>query len=91
MSKEALQTNIIIIIIIMSSSSSNNNNNNNETKLFWSKIWQRKEHNRKAEWIQNIEKGLQGHKKALIWKSSEFAQSNTEKISNWETLYWDGM
>ena len=31
-----------------------------EAKLFWSKIWERRDHNRTAEWINNMEKYLQG-------------------------------
>ena len=46
----------------------------NETKLFSSKTWQWKEHNSKAEWINNMEKELHelegGH---------EIAHSNTQK------------
>ena len=30
-----------------------------EAKQFWSKIWERIEHNRKAEWINNMGKELQ--------------------------------
>ena len=33
-----------------------------ETKQFWSKICKRREHNRKAEWISNMEKELEGPK-----------------------------
>ena len=32
-----------------------------EAKLFLSKIWERGDNNRKAEWINNVEKQLQGH------------------------------
>ena len=31
-----------------------------ETKQFWGKIWQRREHNRKTEWISNMGKELEG-------------------------------
>ena len=31
-----------------------------EAKQFWSKIWGQKEHNRKANWINNMKKELQG-------------------------------
>ena len=33
-----------------------------ETKRSWKKIWQPKEHNRQAEWINNVTKELEGHK-----------------------------
>ena len=33
-----------------------------ETKQFWSKIWEQKENNRKAEEINNMKKELQGVK-----------------------------
>ena len=31
-----------------------------EAELFWKEIWQPKEHNRKAEWLNNMSKELQG-------------------------------
>ena len=31
-----------------------------ETKEFWSKIGEQREHNRKANWISNLEKELEG-------------------------------
>ena len=31
-----------------------------ETKLLWSKIWKKREHNRMAKWISNTKKELQG-------------------------------
>ena len=33
-----------------------------EAKQFWSKIWEQKEHNRRAKVINNIEKELRGFK-----------------------------
>ena len=30
-----------------------------ETEQFWSKLWQPREHNKKAEWINNIAKELE--------------------------------
>ena len=36
------------------------NNIANETKRFWTKIWQPREHNEKAEWINNMTKELEG-------------------------------
>ena len=31
-------------------------------KQFWNKIWERREHNRRAEWISNMGKELEGLK-----------------------------
>ena len=31
-----------------------------EIEQFWTKIWQPREHNKKAEWISNIKKELEG-------------------------------
>ena len=31
-----------------------------KAEQFWSKIWQRREHNKKAEWISNMAKELEG-------------------------------
>ena len=41
-------------------SKTNQQQDDKETKQFSSKIWERREHNRKAEWISNMEKELQG-------------------------------
>ena len=38
---------------------------NEETKQFWYKIWEWREHNRKAEWISNIGKELEGLEETL--------------------------
>ena len=34
--------------------------NATEAKQFWSKIWEQKEYNRKAEWINHMDKELEG-------------------------------
>ena len=49
----------------------------NAAKLFWCKEWQRKENNGKAEWINNMEKEVQGLEDGP--DELGFAQSNTEK------------
>ena len=56
-----------------------------EAKQFWSKIWEWKEHNRMAKWINNMEK-----KVTRLWRrpsgnnTSGIAQSNNKKIPNWK-------
>ena len=37
-----------------------------ETERFWTKIWQSKKHNEKAEWINNITRGLEEGPKVEI-------------------------
>ena len=36
-----------------------------ETQRFWTKIWQPKKHNKKAEWINNITRELEGLEEGL--------------------------
>ena len=38
-----------------------------EARRFWSKIWKRKDHNKKAEWINNMETELQMLEESLKW------------------------
>ena len=42
---------------------SNQQTDAKEANLFWNKIWDRRNHNRKLEWIINMEKDLQGLEK----------------------------
>ena len=49
--------------------------NARETKQFRSKIWERRDHNRKTEWINKIEKELQGLVKGKNTRA--FPESNT--------------
>ena len=57
-----------------------------EAKQFWSKIWERREHNRRVEWINNMEKELQGLEKghnAKIYLNS--LRATFKKVPNWKT------
>ena len=48
-----------------------------ETIQFWSKIWQRREHNRKPEWISNIGKELKRTQRRTEGENTHrFTQSN---------------
>ena len=52
-----------------------NNRMQKKQKEFWSKIWEQKKHNRKAEWINKVKKNNKDSKKALrksyTWNLSE--------------------
>ena len=54
------------------------------SKLFWRKIWQWKEHNRKAKWINTIEKNHKDSKKPLRW---EYTCNRSEQHRK---KYWIG-
>ena len=56
-----------------------------KTKQFWSKISELREHKRKAEWINNIEKWLQGLKKGP--KSKIFLDSQRPTLK--KVTYWN--
>ena len=63
-----------------------------ETEQFWTKIWQPKEHNEKAEWISNMTrelKGLEEGPKAEI--HIELLKKTLKKISNWKTPGHNGI
>ena len=63
-----------------------------ETEQFWTKIWQPREHNEKAEWINNITKELErGQRWPKSGNKHRFTQNNTKKISNWKTPGHDGI
>ena len=62
-----------------------------ETKQFWGKIWQPREHNRKAKWINNLGKELERLKegpKAKIFIDSLWVtlKKNTKLENSW--LWW---
>ena len=67
------------------------NTDTNEVKLFWSKIWEWKEHNRKAKWINNMEKELHGLEEGLVDNTPGIAQNNTQKVPNSKALGHDGI
>ena len=63
-----------------------------ETKQFWSKIWEQKERNRKAEWMNNMGKELQWPKeipKTNIQLNS--LRATLKKVTNWKTLGHDSI
>ena len=63
-----------------------------ETQRFWTKIWQPKKHNEKAEWINNITRELEELKegpKAEI--HTDLLKTTLKNISNWKTLGHDGI
>ncbi len=45
-----------------------------ETEKFWTKIWQPKKHNQRAEWVNNITRELAG-----LEERPKFAQNDTKK------------
>ena len=56
-----------------------------EAKQFWNKIWKQKENGRKAEWINNMEKALQGpeeNSKAEI--HLHLFKATLKKVPNWK-------
>ena len=62
-----------------------------ETKLFWSKIWERKEHNRKVEWINCIEKELEGVEKGPeTILHLESLREILKTVMNWKVPGHDG-
>ena len=66
--------------------------NAKETERFWTKIWQPKQHNEKAEWISHITKELEQLKegpKAEI--HTDLLKTTLKKVSNWKTPGHDGI
>ena len=60
--------------------------NDKETKQFWSKIWQRREHNRKTEWISNMGKKVRRTRRRTESENTHrLTPSNTQKMPNWKT------
>ena len=55
----------------------------NETKQFWSKLRERKEHNREAEWISNMIKELEKLKERLKVKiNHDSLRATLKKVPN---------
>ena len=58
-----------------------------ERKQFWSQVREQKEHNRKAEWINNMKNKLQrleeGPAWAYTWNLSEQHSKTTEQENIW--------
>ena len=60
-----------------------------EAKQFWGKIWGRKEYNRKAEWMNNMKKELQGLEESpemIIHLESLRATLKIYRIRNLRTM-----
>ena len=66
--------------------------NGKETERFWTKIWQPKQHNEKAEWINHITRELEQLEegpKAEI--HTDLLKTTLKKASNWKTPGHDGI
>ena len=62
--------------------------NAKETERFWTKIWQqqKKTHNEKAEWINNMTRDLEGLEEDLKAEIHiDLLKTTLKKISNWKT------
>ena len=63
-----------------------------ETERFWTKIWQPKQHNEKAEWINHIKRELEeleeGPKAEM---HTELLKTTFKKVSNWKTPGHEGI
>ena len=63
-----------------------------ETEQFWTKMWQPKNHNEKAEWINDMTRELEGLAEGLIAEIHiELLRKTLKKISNWKTPRHDGI
>ena len=57
-----------------------------ETERFWTKIWQPKKHNEKAEWINDMTRELEGLEEGLKAEiHMDLLRKTLKKISNWKT------
>ena len=57
-----------------------------ETERFWTKIWQPKNHNEKAEWINDMTTELEGLEEGPNAEIHiELLKKTLKKISNWKT------
>ena len=66
--------------------------NAKETERFWTKIWQPKQHNEKAEWINHITRELEQLEegpKAEI--HTDLLRTTLKTVSNWKTPGHDGI
>ena len=62
-----------------------------EAKRFWSKIWEWKDHNKKAEWITNMETELRMLVGPQVNIHPDGVKATFIKISNWKTPGLDGI
>ena len=57
-----------------------------------SKIWERKDHNKKVEWINNMETGLRMLKESpQVNIQPKGLKTTLKKITNWKNLDLDGL
>ena len=63
-----------------------------ETQRLWTKIWQPKTYNEKAEGINNMTRELEGLEEGLKAEiHSDLLKTTLKKISNWKTPGHDGI
>ena len=63
-----------------------------ERKRFWNKIWKQKYHNKKAEWINNMETELQMLEKSpQVNIHLDTLKVQLKRISNWKTPSQNGI
>ena len=66
--------------------------NEKETERFWTKIWQPKQHNEKAEWINYITRELEQLKEGpKVEIHTGLLKTTLKKVSNWKTPGHDGI
>ena len=59
-----------------------------EAEQFWSKIWQPREHNEKAEWIKQHVKRLRTRRRTESGNIHRFTQNNAKNIKSENTRPW---
>ena len=63
-----------------------------ETQQFWTKIWQPKKHNEKAEWINHITRELEELEESPKGEiHTDLLKTTIKKVSNWKTPGHDGI
>ena len=62
-----------------------------ETEWFWTKIWQPKQHNEKAEWINHITRELELEEGLKAQIHTDLLKTTLKKVSNWKTPGHDGI
>ena len=62
-----------------------------ETKQFWSKMWQPREHYKKSIIDKIYDKRIRTRKRPESENTNRFTQNNTKKISNWKTPGYVGI
>ena len=63
-----------------------------ESKKFWSDIWSvGKEHNRNAEWLNNIRNDIRDNQQGELEITSDMETSHSTIIPNWKAAGRDGV